>query len=108
MGAKVRSAPSRGGQCRVTRFISPLPLPLPSAPCLRQGAAEIIARGKDKETATQEYEEKFANPIQAAERGFIDAVLRPNETRRVICEDLELFEHKKLDNPWKKHANMPL
>eukprot|EP00304_Pavlova_gyrans_P013580 CAMPEP_0206044070 /NCGR_PEP_ID=MMETSP1466-20131121/11369_1 /ASSEMBLY_ACC=CAM_ASM_001126 /TAXON_ID=44452 /ORGANISM="Pavlova gyrans, Strain CCMP608" /LENGTH=705 /DNA_ID=CAMNT_0053418949 /DNA_START=26 /DNA_END=2141 /DNA_ORIENTATION=+ len=73
-----------------------------------KGAAEIIARGKDKVAATREYEEKFANPIMAAERGFVDGLLRPSDTRRIICEDLELLQDKKLDNPWKKHANMPL
>mmetsp|Transcript_934 Transcript_934/g.2490 ORF Transcript_934/g.2490 Transcript_934/m.2490 type:complete len:593 (-) Transcript_934:298-2076(-) len=73
-----------------------------------KGAAEIIARGKDKDLATRDYETKFANPIMAAERGFVDGLLRPSDTRRVICEDLELFENKVLKNPFKKHANMPL
>jgi propionyl-CoA carboxylase beta chain len=73
-----------------------------------KGAAEIIARGKDKDVATREYEEKFANPIMAAERGFVDGLLRPSDTRRVICEDLALFANKQLKNPAKKHANMPL
>jgi propionyl-CoA carboxylase beta chain len=58
--------------------------------------------------ATREYEEKFANPIMAAERGFVDGILRPSETRRVICEDLEMLANKVLKNPPKKHANMPL
>jgi len=73
-----------------------------------KGAAEIIARGKDKDQATREYETKFANPIMAAERGFVDGLLRPSDTRRVICEDLELLQGKQLKNPAKKHANMPL
>jgi len=73
-----------------------------------KGAAEIVARNRDNAEAVKEYEEKFANPIMAAERGFVDGILRPSDTRRVICEDLDLFADKKLENPWKKHSNMPL
>lgn len=106
------SPPPRRPLCAV---LSPLYLPpyLPPSPLSLstdrpQGAAEIIARGKNKEEATRDYEEKFANPIMAAERGFVDGILRPRDTRRVICEDLELFQDKQLTNPTKKHANMPL
>jgi acetyl-CoA carboxylase carboxyltransferase component len=50
----------------------------------------------------------FANPFPAAARGFVDDVIRPSTTRKVICEDLVLLQSKDLDNPWKKHGNIPL
>ena len=52
--------------------------------------------------------QRFANPMVAAERGFIDGIIDPEETRRVICEDLKLLRSKKLENPWRKHCNIPL
>jgi propionyl-CoA carboxylase beta chain len=73
-----------------------------------KGAVEIICRGKDIEAETKDYEEKFSNPLVAAKRGFIDDVIIPSQTRRIICQDLELFQNKDLQNPKKKHGNMPL
>jgi len=73
-----------------------------------KGAVEIIFRGKDVETNTLEYEGKFANPLVAAQRGFVDAVISPSETRRLLCEDLELLENKRVERPWRKHGNIPL
>lgn len=55
-----------------------------------KGAVEIIFRGKDIEANTERYQERFANPMVAAERGFIDGIIDPEETRRVICEDLKV------------------
>ena len=52
--------------------------------------------------------EKFSNPFPAAVRGYVDDIIEPRATRRQVCRDLELLEKKKLQNPWKKHANMPL
>jgi acetyl-CoA carboxylase carboxyltransferase component len=57
---------------------------------------------------TLNYEQKFANPLVAAQRGFVDAVIRPSETRTRICEDLELLRNKEVQRPWKKHSNIPL
>ena len=57
---------------------------------------------------TEEYREKFANPFVAANRGFIDDVIMPHGTRRRICRALAALEGKKLDNPWRKHGNIPL
>jgi len=73
-----------------------------------KGAVEIIFRGKDVEQNTKKYEEQFLNPLIAAQRGFIDSVIVPSSTRRVICEDLELLKNKEDKRPWKKHGNIPL
>ncbi len=55
-----------------------------------------------------EYEAEFCTPLTAARRGFVDAVIKPSETRMRICEDLERLQTKSLTNPWKKHGNIPL
>lgn len=74
-----------------------------------QGAVKIIFKGSHEiEKKESEYVEKFANPFPAATRGFVDDVIEPRLTRKKICEDLELLSKKKLKNPWKKHANIPL
>ena len=78
-----------------------------------KGAVEIIFRnalGDDEEIErrTREYEEKFLNPFIAAERGYIDEVIQPHNTRRRVARALALLRSKKLENPWKKHDNIPL
>ena len=73
-----------------------------------KGAVEIIFRGQNVEENTAEYSEKFANPLSAARRGFVDDIIVPHTTRKRICEDLELLEHKEVKNPYKKHGNIPL
>ena len=78
-----------------------------------KGAVEIIFRkslGDDEEIArrTTEYEDKFLNPFVAAERGYIDEVIQPRNTRRRIARSLALLRGKTLENPWKKHDNIPL
>ena len=78
-----------------------------------KGAVEIIFRedrdDEEKiEARTEEYRRKFANPFIAGRRGFIDDVIMPRSTRRRICRSLDLLRNKKLENPWKKHANIPL
>jgi propionyl-CoA carboxylase beta chain len=78
-----------------------------------KGAVEIIFRG-DRDDAekidarTREYREKFANPFVAASKGFIDEVIMPRNTRRRIARSLRTLRNKRLENPWKKHANIPL
>ncbi|MEE8188377.1 MAG: acyl-CoA carboxylase subunit beta, partial [Kiloniellales bacterium] len=78
-----------------------------------KGAVEIIFRkdigdaGKI-EKRTEEYRAAFANPFVAASRGFIDDVIMPHGTRRRLCRALALLRDKKLENPWKKHDNLPL
>ena len=78
-----------------------------------KGAVEIIFRkdiGDAEKIAerTEEYRQKFANPFIAGSRGFIDDVIMPNETRKRICRSLAMLKHKKLENPWRKHGNIPL
>jgi propionyl-CoA carboxylase beta chain len=78
-----------------------------------KGAVEIIFRadsGDDKKIAarTREYEDRFANPFIAAAKGFIDEVIMPHSTRRRIARGLRLLRNKRLENPWKKHDNIPL
>ena len=78
-----------------------------------KGAVEIIFRsdiGDPAKLAAREaeYREKFANPFIAANRGFIDDVIMPHGTRRRVCRALELLKDKKLENPWRKHGNIPL
>jgi propionyl-CoA carboxylase beta chain len=78
-----------------------------------KGAVEIIFR-QDRgdeakiEARSEEYRQKFANPFIAGHRGFIDDVIMPRNTRRRIARALAMLRDKHLENPWKKHANMPL
>ena len=60
--------------------------------------AELIAQ----------YEDDYCNPYVAAERGLIDEVIRPSETRRDLCEALEMLLTKRSDQPQRKHGNIPL
>jgi propionyl-CoA carboxylase beta chain len=78
-----------------------------------KGAVEIIFREEknDAEKLAQReaaYKAKFANPFVAGARGFIDDVIMPNETRKRICRSLAMLHSKKLENPWRKHGNIPL
>jgi len=61
-----------------------------------------------KEEKTREYREKFANPYVAAERGYIDEVIEPRDTRRRLIEALDGLHTKRDTNPPRKHGNMPL
>ncbi len=78
-----------------------------------KGAVEIIFR-QDKgdpekiEQRTEEYRQKFANPFVAGAKGFIDDVIQPRSTRKRIIRDLAMLATKELQNPWKKHGNIPL
>jgi propionyl-CoA carboxylase beta chain len=71
-----------------------------------------IAEAADQESArrarAREFEEKFANPYVAAERGFIDEIIEPALTRPKLIRALELLENKRDTNPPKKHGNIPL
>ncbi len=76
-----------------------------------KGAVEIIFRGKTIEEIaehTAEYEARFANPFIAAQKGFIDEVIMPHSTRRRVALGLRKLRNKQLENPWKKHDNIPL
>jgi acetyl-CoA carboxylase carboxyltransferase component len=82
-----------------------------------QGAVGIIFR-KEIESASdpdarraeliEEYTERFANPYIAAERGYVDDVIDPRETRRVLVRSLEMLRTKKEKLPQRKHGNVPL
>ncbi|MEX2146618.1 MAG: carboxyl transferase domain-containing protein, partial [Candidatus Rokuibacteriota bacterium] len=61
-----------------------------------------------KEARTREYREKFANPYVAAERGYIDEVIEPRDTRPRLIAVLELLRTKRDTNPPRKHGNIPL
>ncbi|OXT02016.1 methylmalonyl-CoA carboxyltransferase [Notoacmeibacter marinus] len=78
-----------------------------------KGAAEILYRSElgDPEkiaARTKEYEDRFANPFIAAQRGFIDEVIMPHSTRRRIIRALEILKTKQVEGPTKKHDNIPL
>jgi propionyl-CoA carboxylase beta chain len=78
-----------------------------------KGAVEIIFRADLGDSAaiearTEEYRAKFANPFVAASRGFIDDVIQPATTRPRLCRALHMLRGKQLQNPWKKHDNIPL
>jgi len=82
-----------------------------------EGAVGILYRRElneadDKVAARRnritELEDKFANPYVAAERGFVDEVIEPAETRPKLIRALSLLENKRDNNPPKKHGNIPL
>ena len=78
-----------------------------------KGAVEILYRSelsdKDKiAERTKDYEDRFANPFVAAEKGFIDDVVHPSQTRKRLCRAFAMLRGKSLENPWKKHDNLPL
>ena len=78
-----------------------------------KGAVEILYRNqikneKDAEVKTDEYTKQFANPFIASSRGFIDDVIKPQNTRRRIATALDNLENKELSSPYKKHDNIPL
>lgn len=78
-----------------------------------KGATEIIHRadlGDAEKIAkhTADYEDRFANPFVAAERGFIDEVIQPRSTRKRVSRAFASLRNKSVKRPWKKHDNIPL
>ena len=82
-----------------------------------KGAVEILFHKEIKESADPEaalaardaeYQETFAHPYLAAERGYIDDVILPSETRPRLVHALKLLQDKQVEHPWKKHGNIPL
>jgi propionyl-CoA carboxylase beta chain len=78
-----------------------------------KGASEILYRSElgdpDKiAQRTKDYEDRFANPFIAAQRGFIDEVIMPHSTRRRVSRAFEILKGKKVNGPAKKHDNIPL
>lgn len=82
-----------------------------------KGASEIIFKKEISEAADPaakllekeaEYAELFANPYTAAQRGFIDEVILPKDTRRKLLKAFSMLENKVVDTPKRKHGNIPL
>ncbi|MBZ5720589.1 MAG: acyl-CoA carboxylase subunit beta [Acidobacteriia bacterium] len=82
-----------------------------------EGAVDIVYKrdlehAANREEARQhkieEFRERFANPYVVAERGFVDAVIQPHETRKRLIQALEMLQTKRDKNPPKKHGNIPL
>ena len=78
-----------------------------------KGAVEILYRSElgDREKIaerTANYEARFANPFVAAEKGFIDEVITPHATRKRVAKAFAALRGKQIENPWKKHDNIPL
>jgi propionyl-CoA carboxylase beta chain len=80
-----------------------------------EGAVNIVyKRELEKATAAaraekvEEFRQRFANPYVAAERGYVDAVIQPRETRKRLIDALEMLQTKRDKNPPKKHGNIPL
>lgn len=78
-----------------------------------KGAVEIIFREEKSDPQKlamreAQYKAKFANPFVAGRRGYIDDVIMPHETRKRISRSLAMLQNKVLENPWRKHDNIPL
>lgn len=76
-----------------------------------EGACNILYRKETPEVRQEkiaEYREKFANPMMAAELGYIDEIIEPCDTRTRLIQSLEMCRNKNQSNPPKKHGNMPL
>ena len=78
-----------------------------------KGAVEIIFRDEKSDpqklaAREAQYKAKFANPFVAGRRGYIDDVIMPHETRKRISRSLVMLQNKELENPWRKHDNIPL
>ena len=82
-----------------------------------EGAVDIVYK-RELDTATnraqvraekiEEFRDRFASPYVAADRGFVDAIMQPHETRKKLIQALAMLENKRDKNPLKKHGNMPL
>jgi propionyl-CoA carboxylase beta chain len=82
-----------------------------------EGAVNIIFRNEIKDANDPEvtrrklvadYQEKFASPYKAAELGYVDEIIEPEETRPKIIQALDILKTKVDTNPWRKHGNIPL
>ncbi len=74
----------------------------------RKELAEAADPAKRKDELVEEYRETFANPFKAAEMGYIDEVIDPIDTRPRLISSIEMLQNKRVDNPPKKHGNIPL
>jgi propionyl-CoA carboxylase beta subunit len=69
---------------------------------------EPARRDEVRREKIEEFRERFANPYTAADRGFVDAVIQPRDTRKKLIQALTMLETKRDKNPPKKHGNIPL
>jgi acetyl-CoA carboxylase carboxyltransferase component len=72
------------------------------------GAVAILNKGRTDPELVAEYRDAFENPYRAAERGFVDAVIEPASTRRVLVDTLEMLADKRDSQPARRHSNTPL
>ena len=75
---------------------------------LPAGAGHVDRPGGRRAQLVEEYTERFANPYLAAERGYVDDVIDPAETRKVLSRSLDLLRSKREELPKRKHGNVPL
>jgi|GEM_PF-2061461 len=68
----------------------------------------ILKKDKDKDAKTAQYVEEFATPYKAAERGFVDVVIEPKQTRPAVINALAMLASKRENRAPKKHGNIPL
>ena len=73
-----------------------------------KGAVEIIFRGMNVEEEIQHYQHAFANPMKAAERGYVDDIVKPEDTRKIIANNLAVLATKKKPKADRRHSNHPL
>jgi propionyl-CoA carboxylase beta chain len=78
-----------------------------------QGAVEVLYKSQnlskeELELKVKEYKEQFASPFVAASRGFLDDIIKPQNTRWKVCSALKILKNKQCQKPWKKHDNLPL
>jgi acetyl-CoA carboxylase carboxyltransferase component len=82
-----------------------------------EGAVDIVykreldrADNRDalRQKKIEEFRDRFANPYVSAERGYVDAVIQPRDTRKKVIQALEMLDTKRDKNPPKKHGNIPL
>jgi propionyl-CoA carboxylase beta chain len=74
----------------------------------RKELAEAEQPAERRAELIDEYKDAFANPYTAAERGYVDDVIRPSETRRVLCDALAVAATKRVERPKRRHGNIPL
>ena len=72
------------------------------------GAENPQQRQELRQTKIEEFRDRFASPYVAADRGFVDAIIQPRETRKKLIQALAMLENKRDKNPPKKHGNIPL
>ena len=73
-----------------------------------KGAAEIIFKGKSSATEIAAYEHAFQNPLKAAERGYVDDIILPSNTRAIILDNLKILDNKLKIKAVRRHSNLPL